>query len=100
MRGMGEHVGDEVALVDLEAALVLLQPLALLVDRRPGRHQPREALGGGVDELGHAQRPAPPVGQRVVDLLDVLAQALARARHVPPTRRGLALPRTARAARA
>ncbi len=81
---MGEHLGDEDALLDLQAELVLLQPLAFLVDRRPGGHEPWESLGCGVHEVGHAQRAPPPVGECVVDPLDVLAEAWL-VRHVPPT---------------
>ena len=52
----GEHVRGEDALVDLEAALVLLQPFPLAVHGRAARKVVGEALGRRVDELGEAQR--------------------------------------------
>ena len=71
---VGEHVGEEDPLLDLEALLVLLQQLALGVDRGAGRQQVGVALGRGVDELGHAQRPCAPVGELVVDRLGLGAE--------------------------
>jgi hypothetical protein len=60
---VGQHVGDEVALGDLQAHLVLLQVRPLLVDlgarRQPGRR---------VHELGDAQRPPEAVGELLVDV--------------------------------
>ena len=85
-----EHVGDEHPLVDLEAGLLLLRQLALGVDRGAGRHEARVALGGLVDELGHAQRALQPVGELGVKRVDVLVQMLVASRpkiggHVPAT---------------
>ena len=57
---VGEHVGEEDPLLDLEALLVLLQQLALGVDRGAGRQEVGVALRGGVDELGDPQRPRHP----------------------------------------
>ena len=71
-----EDVGDEDALVDLEPLLVLLQQLALGVDRGAARELIGEPLGGGVDELGDARLRAEAVGELAVDRLDVVAQAL------------------------
>jgi hypothetical protein len=48
---VGEHLGDEDALVDLEALLVLLGQLALGVDRRSRGQEVGEPLGSLVDEL-------------------------------------------------
>ena len=55
---VGEDVAEQLALRDLVAVLVLLQPLALVVDDQPPRRQPGDALGGGVDELVGAQAAA------------------------------------------
>ena len=54
---MGEHVGDEDALVDLEPLLVLLEELSLGLDRRAGGQLVGEQLGRGVDELRDAKLP-------------------------------------------
>ena len=66
---VGEQVREEHALVDLEALLVLLEQLALGVDRRPGREQVGMAVGRLVDDLGQAQRPAQAVRHLLVDRL-------------------------------
>ena len=52
---LGQNVGDEKTLVDLEAGLVLLKQPALGCDGRPGRKQIREPVGGGVNQLGYPQ---------------------------------------------
>ena len=69
-----EHVRDEEPLRDLEALLVLLQELALGVDRGATGEVVGEALGRGVDELGEAQLLAEAVREVVVDRFDVVAQ--------------------------
>ena len=66
--------------------------LALGRDLRPRRHEPRKAVGGGVDELLVADRPAQVVRQLGVDRLGVGAQE--------PCARGVRVPVAARDVRA
>jgi hypothetical protein len=66
--GIGEHVGDEVALGDLQALLVALPELALGVDRRAPRQHAGLPVGRRVDELGNPQRALEPVGQLLVEV--------------------------------
>ena len=75
-RGCASTCATKIALADLESLLVLLQQLALGVDRGAARELVREALGRRVDELGHAQLPRQSVGELVVDRLHVAAEVL------------------------
>src|SRR6185369_15583980 len=86
-----EHVRDEDTLIDLEPSLLLLRELALVVDRLTSRYEARIALRGGVDEVADAKVQAKPVGELVVDRIDVLVEMLVSSRpqiggHEPPTR--------------
>ena len=70
-----EHEREEEALRDLDALLLgERRARARLRRLRARRDEPREALGGGVDELLVPDRPAEVVGQRGVDRLGVGAQ--------------------------
>ena len=90
LRGSRQHVGDEHALVDLEAGLVLLGQLALGIDVVAGRDEAGVALGRRVHEFAHPKVASKSVGELVVDRVDVLVQMLVASRpevrgHVPPT---------------
>ena len=72
-------MGEEQALRDLRALLLALEVLGLGLDLGARGDEPREALGGAVDQLVEAQRRGVVVGEGRVELLGVLAQeALAR----------------------
>ena len=72
-------MGQQQPLRDLGALLLALQVLGLGLHLGVGGDQPREALGGAVDQLVEAQRGGVVVGEGRVELLGVLAQeALAR----------------------
>ena len=68
----GEDVGDEDALRDLGSLLLAQLALALDGHLGGGGDQSRVALGGGVEQLIVAEGLRHPVGELVVDLIDVI----------------------------
>ena len=65
---VGENLGDEQPLIDLEARFgALLQQRPFLVDPLAGRQQRRIAAGCRRQQLGHAQAAGAMIGQFVVD---------------------------------
>ncbi len=72
---VGEYLGEEDSLIDLQALLVLLREPVLGVDLGAGGDEARMALRGGIHQLREPQGAGEPVGQLLVDRLDVAAQA-------------------------
>ena len=66
-----EHMGEEEALVDLDAVLVALRMSGFGADFLSCRDQSRNELRRGVDEIVEAAEGRAALGQAIVDLLDV-----------------------------
>jgi hypothetical protein len=72
---VGEYLGEEDALVDLQSPLVLLREPALGVDLGTGGDEAGMALRGGIYQLRDPQGAGEPVGQLLVDRLGLVAQS-------------------------
>ena len=75
-RGMREDMGEQDALVDLEAVLALQRVRRLLPDLRGGRRQPGDRGRGLVDEVLGAHEAAATAGELAIEGLDMAGEEI------------------------